>query len=125
MIPAAHPGGKHAARYLRGDRVTRALLVVGLTALTVLAGSVAQQPKPGPPGPPCCVITAIDLRQARVTAEESSTGHVFRFELKDKEQLRKLKVGQKVWADFAAGTVTLDPETKPCCNILKTGGTVP
>jgi hypothetical protein len=78
--------------------------------------------------PPCCVITAIDARHApaQVTAEESSTGHVFRFEVKEREQLRKLKVGQKVWADFAAGTVTLDPQSKPCCHILKSpGGTDP
>jgi len=77
--------------------------------------------------PPCCVITAIDLRKAQVTAQESSTGHRFRFELKEREQLRKLKVGQKIWADFAAGTVTLDPQAKPCCSILKStpGGTDP
>jgi hypothetical protein len=77
--------------------------------------------------PPCCVITAIDLRKAQVTAQESSTGHVFQFEVKEREQLRKLKVGQKVWADFAAGTVTLEPQAKPCCSILKhpPGGTEP
>lgn len=106
--------------------MTRPTFAVCLAALTVPVAGRAQTLKPTPPPvPPCCLITAIDLRYAQVSAEESSTGHVFKFEVKNPTILRGLKVGQKVWADFAAGKVTLDPKDKPCCNILTTAPTAP
>jgi hypothetical protein len=106
--------------------VLRAFAAMCFAALGVPAAVAAQQPKPSPapPGlpapapPPCCVITAIDARRAVVTAEESSTGHVFRFEVKTQVLLAALKVGRKIWADFATSKVTVDQAAGPCCAIL-------
>ncbi|MGQ0702984.1 MAG: hypothetical protein ACT4PM_07630 [Gemmatimonadales bacterium] len=72
---------------------------------------------------PCCGITAIEARTGIVTAQEGSTGHVFQFEIKDRAVLRGLKVGQKVWADFAAGKVRLDPAEPVGVAILSRGVT--
>lgn len=97
----------------------RCLLVALLAALAPAIRVDAQTPTAKPVAtPPCCAITGIDLRRAVVTAQETSTGHVFRFEVPDRSILRALKVGQKVWADFATGKVTTEPEKGPCCKIL-------
>lgn len=118
MIRAAQTRGKHA-RPSKGLRVSR-YLVVALFAAVAPAVRVNAQPARARPSatPPCCAISGIDIRRAVVTAQEASTGHVFRFEVPDRTVLGALKVGQKVWADFATAKVTLDPKTGPCCRIL-------
>ncbi|MGH7637274.1 MAG: hypothetical protein ACREOK_06440 [Gemmatimonadaceae bacterium] len=66
---------------------------------------------------PCCGITAIDTRTRTVTAREISTGHTFQFKVENRRVLAGLKVGGKVYADFAAGKVGPDP-VEPCCGII-------
>ncbi len=91
--------------------------------LLLMTAAVSEPVTSQPPTPkatetiPCCAITAIDARTGIVTAQEASTGHVFRFEAKDRGLLGRLKIGQKVWADFAASQVRVDP-VEPCCSIL-------
>jgi Cu/Ag efflux protein CusF len=87
--------------------------------------AAAQQPGARPASAaPCCGITAIDVRTGVVTAQEASTGHVFRFQVQNRALLRGLKVGQRVWADFAAARVRVNQEEEgeePCCRILAGG----
>lgn len=57
---------------------------------------------------PCCTVTAIDARSGVITAKESATGRSFTFRLRDLNALRMLRVGQPVFANFAASEVSLD-----------------
>ena len=89
-----------------------------VTLLVAIAPMVRIDAQPPAGAPPCCAITSIDSRRAVATAQEASTGHLFRFEVPDHRVLRGLKVGQKLWADFATGRVTTDTARGPCCKIL-------
>lgn len=66
---------------------------------------------------PCCAIASIDRSTGVVTARETATGHVFRFTVKDRTLLSQLRTGQQVWADYASGTVSVEPGD-PCCAIM-------
>lgn len=69
--------------------------------------------------PACCTIVRIDTLRSRATARELATGFTFVFEVKSRRQLRSLKVGRSVWADFARRTVRLTADApQPCCVIL-------
>ena len=69
----------------------------------------------------CCAIVRIDTAKSLVTARETATGFTFRFAVKTRRLLGALKVGQPVWADFAAKTVKLKAaDTVACCNIIET-----
>lgn len=73
------------------------------------------------PTPACCAIVRIDARAALVTARETTTGFTFRFAVKTRRLLGTLKIGQPVWADFAAKTVKLKAtDIAPCCAIVAT-----
>jgi hypothetical protein len=69
---------------------------------------------------PCCSITAITLKTAVVTAREKSTGRVFRFDVKDADLLKSLRIGQAVFADFGTSKVRIHG-AEPCCNIIGHG----
>jgi Cu/Ag efflux protein CusF len=69
------------------------------------------------PATPCCGITAIDTNTGMVTAQEHATGKTFHFKVTDTAVLKSLKVGQGVYANFAASQVSVDNLT-PCCNIV-------
>ena len=66
---------------------------------------------------PCCAITAVDARTATVTAREPATGRTFSFKVTNPNTLNALKVGQGIYANFAAGQVSVDG-FNPCCNIV-------
>ncbi len=69
--------------------------------------------------PPCCSIVRIDTTRSIVTARESATGFTFRFEVKGRRLLGRLKIGQPVWADFAGKTVKISAADKrACCAIV-------
>lgn len=71
--------------------------------------------------PACCSIVRIEVAKALVTARETATGFTFRFEVKTKRVLSTLKIGQAVWADFAAKTVKLKAtDVQSCCAIVDT-----
>ncbi len=57
---------------------------------------------------PCCSVTAIDARSGVITAKEAASGRLFTFRLHDLNALRMLRVGQPVFANFAASEVSLD-----------------
>jgi len=71
-------------------------------------------------GEPCCNITSIGARTGIVTAREKSTGRLFRFEVKDAELLKSLRVGQAVFADFGTSKVRING-LEPCCSIVGHG----
>lgn len=67
---------------------------------------------------PCCEVVAIGGKTGVVAAKDSTTGKLFKFRVKDAALLRSLKVGQKVYADHAAGKVSVDG-IAPCCAIVE------
>ena len=75
---------------------------------------------------PCCNIVAISVTDGVVTARETASGYTFKFKLTDKKLLSVLKVGDKVWADFAAKKVRLlKADAQPCCAIIANPASVP
>lgn len=71
--------------------------------------------------PSCCAIVRVEVAKSIVTARETATGFTFRFTVKNRRLLGTLKVGQPVWADFAAKTVKLRAtDASPCCAIVET-----
>ena len=71
--------------------------------------------------PACCSIVRIETPKSLVTARETATGFTFRFTVKNRRVLTTLKIGQPVWADFAAKTVKLKAtDTTACCGIVET-----
>jgi len=78
-------------------KLSPALLVV-----LFLAG-----PAPAMADTPCCKITDIDTKKGIVSARETTTSRQFKFSLTNPVLVRRIKIGQGVQADFAAGKVTV------------------
>jgi Cu/Ag efflux protein CusF len=74
------------------------------------------------PAAPSCKINAIDTNAGVVTATENATGKSFQFKVADSALLNSLKIDQGVYANFAAGVVSLDGIT-PNGPILGTAST--
>lgn len=70
--------------------------------------------------PACCSIVRVQPATMMVTARETATGFTFRFSVKNRRVLATLKIGQPVWADFAAKTVKLKADSTACCAIVET-----
>ena len=71
--------------------------------------------------PACCSIVRVQPGASVVTARETATGFTFRFTVKNRRVLAGLKIGQPVWADFAAKTVKLKAtDSTACCTIVET-----
>jgi hypothetical protein len=69
----------------------------------------------------CCSIVRVQPGASIVTARETATGFTFRFTVKNRRVLAGLKIGQPVWADFAAKTVKLKAtDSTACCAIVET-----
>jgi len=66
---------------------------------------------------PCCYVTAIDSRTGLVTAKENASSRAFQFKPTNAKQIRDLRVGSPVYANFAKSQVSLDGHVA-CCNIL-------
>jgi hypothetical protein len=73
---------------------------------------------------PCCEITAIDGRANTATARDLATGRVFQFVTPKAATTSALKVGQRIFANFAANMVSLDG-VKQCCKIIPAAATTP
>src|ERR1700719_2827237 len=99
-------------------RAALAVLVLGLISSLTFAGQV-RRPGPIPSGrpAPCCGITAINTATGMVSAKENATGRMFQFKVNDGAMLNSLKVGQGVYANFAASQVSVD-NLQPCCTIV-------
>jgi hypothetical protein len=106
----------------------RLLLILSLAsgmsaAVPCVAASQSRDTVVGPqtraPLPACCSIVRIETTQSIVVARETGTGFTFRFGVKNRRLLGTLKIGQPVWADFAAKTVKLKAtDAQPCCAIV-------
>lgn len=96
--------------------IVAALLAFGPRAAAGLE-SRAQQPDTTN----CCTVVRVDVRRRIVTARETATGYTFSVEVKNRKHVAALKVGDKVWANFAAKKVRLEAAGDTlCCPILKT-----
>ena len=85
--------------------IERALATMSAAALWLLAPATVRGQSE--PASPCCGIVRIDLTNSIITAREMATGYTFRVEVKSKKLLSTLKVGDKVWANFAVKRVRL------------------
>lgn len=95
--------------------------VAGLLALCMLLVTPEKMSAQARDTTHCCTVVRIDVGRGIVTARETATGYTFRVEVKKKKHLAALKVGDKVWADFAARKVRLEVAgAQLCCNILDT-----
>ena len=101
--------------------------LASLLAAPFVSGAAQAAPRPaGSPrivapdtAPACCTVVRVDSIHSRVTARELATGFTFMFDVKSRRQLRALKPGQPVWADFSRKTVRLSHAgTASCCTML-------
>jgi len=103
--------------------------LLGALGLTVALMAQAAQPGPGPGGPadrtkgpapvspPCCAITAIDVRGGVVVARETATGKTFQFRA-PQNLLPQIRPGQKVWVDARTQVVSLEGALN-CCKLVQ------
>ena len=99
--------------------IERAIAAMSAAALWLLTPATARGQSE--PATPCCGIVRIDLVSSVITARDLSTGFTFRVEVKSKKLLSSLKVGDKVWANFAVKRVRLGATGDSlCCAILDT-----
>ena|ERR1051325_2905081 len=69
---------------------------------------------------PCCLVVRVDTAHAVITARETATGYTFRVEVRQKKVLAALKIGDKVWANFAVKKVRFSiAGDSLCCAILE------
>jgi hypothetical protein len=81
------------------------LMVVGWTA-------------PGRAADACCQVTAVNVNTQIVTARDRASGRTFTFNVPTFAQAQKIKVGQKIHADFARNLASLDG-AHFCCRIME------
>ena len=111
-----------ATQQVSVDGISPCCNIVGLVpaagatsiAAPVVAAKAAGQVNPATP---CCSITGIDSQTGIVAAKENATGHTFAFKVNDSTLLESLKVGQGIYANFAAKQVSVD-NLSPCCGIV-------
>ncbi len=73
---------------------------------------------------PCCQITSIDTSGGTVTAKESASQRTFQFTVKDRLLLSRLKVGQRIYANFNSKQVSVDGRVF-CCPIVTISAAAP
>ena len=88
---------KLRSKVMRGALSTLAVLI--LSFLLVAPAHAAE---------PCCSITSINSLTGVVTAKVNSSGQLFQFTVTNKMQLRGLRVGSGVYANFGSHQVSLD-----------------
>src|ERR1043166_7511409 len=81
-----------------------------LGALAVLLLSMLLT-TPALAGEPCCSITALNPLTGVVTAKVTSSGQIFQFTVANKAQLRALRLGSAVYANFGTHQVSFDGRT--------------
>src|SRR5437762_929112 len=95
-------------------RAWRGLVGGAVLLASILAASAAYAAEP------CCTITQIDARTGVVTAQELASGRTFQFAAPNAAVLGTMKVGQRIFANFAGQQVSLDGRTA-CCKIVALG----
>jgi hypothetical protein len=110
----------HAPR--DGVLMARALvLALALFAVPVIVHAQGRGDTTTVAAKACCLLVRLPSADGIVTARETATGFTFRFQVKDRRVRVTLKIGQPVWADFAAKTVKLKAtDVQPCCAIVST-----
>ena len=69
----------------------------------------------------CCTVVRIDAGRREVTARETATGYTFLVEVKNRKHLAAVRIGDKVWANFAVRKVRLEAAGDSlCCAIVQT-----
>jgi hypothetical protein len=69
------------------------------------------------PATPCCSVVSVNARTGTATALNKASGRTFQFKIQGAAASR-LKAGDAIYANFAAGKVSVDGAT-PCCNITQ------
>ena len=102
-------------------RKVEAAIVLALLAFCPRLAAGLESSAQQPDTTNCCTVVRVDVRRGIVTARETATGYTFSVEVKNRKHLAALKVGNKVWANFAAKKVRLESAGDSlCCVILKT-----
>ena len=87
---------------MRCQRILYKIFLPGVSLLlTLILSTVPARAEP------CCGITDIDTKKGVVSASETTTGRQFKFRLTNPILVHRIKVGQGVEADFAAGKATV------------------
>jgi hypothetical protein len=73
---------------------------------------------PGQAADACCQVTAVNPNTQIVTARELASGKTFSFNVPTFAQAQKIKVGQRIHADFARNLASLDG-TNFCCRVME------
>ncbi|HEY7649052.1 MAG TPA: hypothetical protein VID04_08620 [Methylomirabilota bacterium] len=84
-------------------------LLLGLVLIAVVPAAAGLAPG---------AITKIDPKIRMVTAYDPVSKQAFQFKVLDNVLLNDMKIGQQVFADFKAMKVALQPDRRPCCNIV-------
>jgi len=92
--------------------------------LALLALSLSGFLRPAAAGEPCCQVTSIDTSGGAVTAKESTSQRTFQFTVKDRLLLARLKVGQRIHANFSTKQVSVDGRVF-CCPIVRISAAAP
>jgi Cu/Ag efflux protein CusF len=90
----------------------------GATALLLGLGLVVATSSPAATALSAGAITKIDPRTRMVTGYDPVSKQTFQFKVLDNVMLNEMKIGQQVFADFKAMKVALQPDRRPCCNIV-------
>lgn len=91
------------AKAIASSNILRGALAAAVIIIFVVAGT-----EPAHAVNPCCDVTAINPATHVVTAREVRSGRLFQFTVNNAAALARLRVGQAVYANFAARQVSLD-----------------
>jgi len=97
--------------------LTVALIAQAAQPDTGTGGPAARVQGPAPAPPPCCAVTAIDVRNGLVVARETATGRTFQFRA-PQNLLPQIRPGQKVWADNRTLIVSVEGALN-CCKLVQ------
>ncbi len=103
--------------------IGRVIAVIAVAALCLMAPETlaAQDLAPArvkSDASPCCGIVRIYLERSIIMARDLSTGYTFLVAVKSRKVLARLKVGDKVWVDFATKRARVAAGDSLCCPVL-------
>ena len=83
------------------------MFAIGALCLETLSVFAARNSYPQAP-PPAASVTSVDARTGVVTAKVNASGQQFEFTLSNAAQVKTLRIGQPVYANFTTKQVSLD-----------------
>jgi hypothetical protein len=101
------------ARQVSLDGLAPCCSITNLGAATSPAGPIDS----AAPSTPCCTVVSVNARTGMATARDKATGRTFQFKIQG-AAASKLKAGDAIYANFAAGKVSVDGAA-PCCTITQ------